>query len=230
MRRDRPGTELIKIGRKQNSTGGNPDDRLNSFVAVVQPGDTWRCDIPNGNYFVTLSFGDTNDYINGECVDVQGVTVAYDIYLGVNQFYTVTDYYTTVTQSKLLTRIWYTAYNFFNINYLIAQPIPDFGLKITPFAPSISNAVVSLTHSATAKKISVAFTPTPVASGKNLCLVFLDYDNPLSCAAFVFSPGTTSPQVVTLPLSGHRYFCAYALVSTDGLTYSDTGMACMISG
>ena len=100
------------------------DQKLDTEVYTV-PNDSasWKVDLPNDDYLVSLSVGDALYPCGPNRVVVEGTTVVNDVSLSANNFYTVTDQAITVSDGELNVTIG-GANGFTIINYIEIEQAP----------------------------------------------------------------------------------------------------------
>ena len=103
--------------------GVHPDQRLDTFV-FTQPNAiaTWRFDLPNGDYRISLASGDATWNQGPHVIVVEGSTVINQVTTQPNEFLTLTDHLATVTDGSLSIAVGGSTFHSM-LNYVIITPI-----------------------------------------------------------------------------------------------------------
>ena len=109
----------------------NGDQRLDTFV--FSHGATWRYDLPNGEYLVTLVSGDAG-YGRTQEVVVEGTLLIDQISMAANEFVTVTDVPVTVADGSLTIDLSPSGGGdlLTTLNYVIITPVSGQVTSLTP--------------------------------------------------------------------------------------------------
>ena len=86
---------------------------------------TWKYDLPNGNYLISLACGDPQYDKGAQRVVVEGTIVVQDVELPKNNFATITDVPVSVADGQLSVQVIAVGREEAAINYIIIKKAPS---------------------------------------------------------------------------------------------------------
>lgn len=173
-----PGTRVRNI---------NPNPLLDSFAFTTGALVTWKLDIANGTYLISLAAGDAANPQGPHRIDVEGVRLVNDQNTLTNQFYTVTDQPITVSDGQLTVVIGGTV-GTTCINYIVVKTSGPADIT----APSVPAGLSAVAVSASQINLSwTASTDNVGVTGYNI------YRN----GGFIATSATTSYSNIGLTAS-----------------------------